>query len=402
MSRPAAEAADGPFSGVRVIDLTINVLGPIATQMLGDMGADVIKVEAPLGDPMRTLGPRRNEGMAAHFVNFNRSKRSISLDLKQPQGMKALERLVATADVFVHNMRAAAAERLGIGPDAIRAVNRNIVYAYGTGYRKDGPKRDRPAFDDVIQGESGLAGMIGQANGEPRFVPYAMADKLCGVFLSNAIGAALFRRERTGQGQVVHVPMYETMVSFNIADHMWEATYSGKPEDTGYPRMFTPHRRPYPTQDGHICLLAVTDAQWQRLLRALGRPDLAEDPRFADMVGRTQYIDTLYGILGETMLTQTTAEWQKRLDEADIPNARMNTLHDLLADPYLRESGFIKQYDHPSEGPLTTMAFPLEFAETPAGMTRPPPRLGEHTDEILAELEDGTNKTTSTGKTGSN
>lgn len=379
-------APDGPLSGIRVVDLTINVLGPMATQMLGDMGAEVIKVETPAGDPMRTLGPRRNPGMAAHFVNFNRSKRSLTLDLKRPEALEALMRLVATADVFVHNMRAGAAERLGIGPDAVRARSPRIVYAYATGYAKDGPKRDRPAFDDVIQGESGLAGLIGRANGEPRFVPYAIADKLCGVYLASAVSAALFHRARTGSGQIVHVPMFETMVSFNLVDHMWQTTFSGRPEDAGYPRMFTPHRRPYPTMDGHICLMAVTDDQFRRLYEALGRPDLADDSRFAGMVGRIDNIDALYGIIGETMLTRTTADWRARLDEADVPNAGMNELADVIADPYLANTGFFRRYEHPSDGMHTAMRFPIAFSGSPAGMTCPPPPLGNANREILSEL----------------
>ncbi|MFN4087554.1 MAG: CaiB/BaiF CoA transferase family protein [Alphaproteobacteria bacterium] len=380
------DVPEGPLSGIRVVDLTINVLGPMATQMLGDMGAEVVKVETTAGDPMRTLGPRRNPGMAAHFVNFNRSKRSLTLNLKRPEALEALMRLAAIADVFVHNMRTGAAERLGIGPDAVRARSPWIVYAHRTGYAKDGPKRDRPAFDDVIQGESGLAGMIGRANGEPRFVPYAIADKLCGVYLASAVSAALFHRERTGRGQTVHVPMFETMVSFNLVDHMWETTFSGRPEDAGYPRMFTPHRRPYPTRDGHICLMAVNDDQWRRLYKALDRHDLADDPRFAGMEGRIGHIDTLYGIIGETMLTRTTAEWQARLDEADVPNARMNDLAAVIADPYLAETGFFRRYQHPTDGPHTAMAFPIDFSESPAGMRRPAPPLGDANRAILSEL----------------
>jgi len=377
---------DGPLTGVRIIDITINVLGPMGTQMLGDMGADVIKIEVPTGDPMRTFGARRNPNMAAHFVNLNRSKRSLTLDLKQPAALEALMRLIDTSDVFVHNMRADAAERLGIGPEAVRSRNPQIIYAYSTGYPPDGPNRNRPAFDDAIQGESGLAGLIGQANGEPRFVPYAIADKLCGVYLATAVSSALFRRERSGKSQVVHVPMLETMISFNIVDHMWEATYSGRPEDAGYPRMFTPHRRPYRTTDGYVCLLAVSDAQWRRLFTALDRSDLIEDPRFIDMDARTLNIDTVYGIVGEELAKRTTAEWTKRLDEADVANAPVNNLSDILANEQLWESGFFRRYEHPSDGQHTTMAFPIDYSESPAGMKQPPPQLGQHNHEILEEL----------------
>lgn len=377
----------GPLTGIKVLDLTINVLGPMATQMLGDMGADVIKIEAPGGDPMRTLGPRRTDGLAAHFLNFNRSKRSIELDLKQPSSLEELMCLIESADVFVHNMRTAAAERLGVGPGAICERNPNIIYAYATGYGQHGSKKDRPAYDDVIQGESGLAGMIGQANGEPRYVPSAMADKLCGVYLATAVNAALVGRQRNGRGQVVHVPMLETMTSFNLLDHMWKTTFTGLPDDIGYPRMFAPQRRPFPTKDGYICLLATTDNQWRRLFSALGRKDFAKDPRFLDMAGRTEHIDELYEMLGDEMLTQTTDEWCNRLDAADIPNGRMSTLSDVVKSSYLWETDFFSRYEHPSDGSLTTMAFPINFSETPAGMTRPPPLLGEHNTEILAAIK---------------
>jgi len=382
----ANTASDGALAGVRVIDLTINVLGPMATLMLGEMGADVIKIEAPGGDPTRALGARRNPGMAAHFVQFNRSKRSVELDLKSPAGKEAFLKLIDTADVFVHNMRAEAAVRLGIGPDDLRARNPKLICAYGTGYKADGPRWARPAFDDVIQGESGLAGLIGEANGEPRFVPYAMADKLCGVYLGAGILSALFHRERTGEGQVVHLPMFETMTSFNILDHMWQATFTRKPEDVGYPRMLTPHRRPYPTKDGHICLLAVTDAQWRRMFELMQRPDMAADDRFADMVGRAHHVDALCGEVAKEILKRTTAEWREALDAADIPNGPLNDLRDLIADPYLLEGGFFDRYDHPTDGPHMSVNFPLGFSATPTRMRRPPPLLGELNDEVLGEL----------------
>jgi crotonobetainyl-CoA:carnitine CoA-transferase CaiB-like acyl-CoA transferase len=386
MSDEAALQSGGPLSGFRVLDLTINVLGPLATQMLGDLGADVIKVEVPTGDPMRTFGPRRHSDMASHFVNLNRSKRSLTLDLKKPLAKEALMRLIDTSDVLVHNMRAAAAERLGIGPDTIRERNPSIIYAYATGYRADGPKRDRPAFDDVIQGESGLAGLIERSTGEPRYVPYAIADKLCGVYLASAVNAALLARERGAGGQVVHVPMLETMVSFNLVDHLWEATYSDRPEDAGYPRMFTPHRRPLPTSDGYICVMAVNHGQWNRLFSAIDRDDLCHDKRFADMDSRSDNVDELYGIVGEAIEKRGTAEWQQRLDAADVPNAPMNRLPDVLADDYLRQTGFVSRYKHPHDVEYTTVAFPIDFSSTPGGMTRYPPMLAEHNDEILAEV----------------
>jgi crotonobetainyl-CoA:carnitine CoA-transferase CaiB-like acyl-CoA transferase len=374
----------GPLSGVRVLDLTENVLGPMATQTLGDMGADVIKIETPRGDPMRQLGLRRNAGMASHFLAFNRNKRSVALDLKRPVALAALMRLVGTADVFVHNMRLGAAERLGIAYAKVSAANPRIVYACATGYRKDGPYRDRPAYDDVIQGESGLAGLNLRANGESRFVPMAMADKLCGLVLASSVGMALFRRERTGQGEEIHVPMLETMLSFNLADHLWNTTLAEP--GIGYPRMFSAQRRPYRTKDGYLCIIANTDEQWRRLFAAIERPELIDDPRFVNLGERTRNIDALLSLLAERVALRTTAEWRERLMPADIPHGAANELDDLPRDDYLRQTGFFQRYDHPTEGPMMTTAIPVAFANAPGALRLPPPRHGEHTRTILGEI----------------
>ena len=376
--------AAGPLAGVKVVDLTINVMGPAATQILGDMGAEVIKIESPEGDPMRRLGPHTRSGMAPHFLGFNRNKRSVVLDLKHPPALEALMRLVESTDVFVHTMRFKAIERLGIGYPALRERNARLIYASATGYRKDGPHRDRPAFDDVIQGESGLAAMIGRANGEPRYVPMALADKFCGHTLASAIGMALFHRERTGQGQEVHVPMYETMVAFNLADHLWEGAFDAPELGLGYPRMFSPGRRPYAASDGYICLLAITDGQWRRLFAAIGRPESIEDDRFSTMAARTEHIDALYSLLGEALKSRTVAEWRERLDAADVPNGAMNDLAALFDDPYLRQTGFFHSYRHPAIGKVVTMGIPTDFSASPGTLRLPPPVLGQHTGDVLS------------------
>jgi crotonobetainyl-CoA:carnitine CoA-transferase CaiB-like acyl-CoA transferase len=380
----------GPLTGVRVIDVTINVLGPVATQILGEMGADVIKVEAPEGDPMRRLGPGRHPNMAAFFLTLNRNKRSLALDLKSPAAHAALMRLVDTADVFVHNMRAPAAERLGLGAASIRARNPRIVFAAASGFRHDGPWRDRPAYDDAIQGMSGMASMFAANAGEPRYVPMAFADKLSGMALASAIGMALFRRERTGRGEAVHLPMLETVLNFNLLDHMWTGAL-GEAEDgidkfIGYPRTLSPHRRPYPTKDGHICLLATTDAQWQRLFRAFDRPDLVEDPRFRTLPDRSANIDALYVLLAEMLCAHDTAECQRRLEVADVPSGPMIDHRALPDDPYLRETGFFQPMTHPTEGEVITPAIPVAFAEAPGSIRLGAPNLGEHNAEILREL----------------
>ena len=376
----------GPLAGIRVLDLTINVLGPLATQILGDMGADVIKIEAPDGDPMRHSGYSRHPGMASLFMNTNRNKKSVVLDLKRPAALEALMRLVETADVLVHSMRPHTAERLGISYVAISARNPRMVYAYGPGYRSDGPHRDRPAFDDVIQGESGVAAMLGRTVGEPRYMPFIMADKLCGHALASAIGMALFSRERTGQGQEVAVPMLETMLSFNLVEHLWTNFFETRREDLGYTRILSTHRRPYATRDGYICMLAVSDEQWRRVFSVIGRPGLARDERFAALKERTHNIDALYAILAEELKRKTTAEWRALLDTADLPNGPVNDFNMMADDPYLTATGFFHHYEHPTEGAMVTTAIPAQFSATPASIRLTPPQLGEHTMSVLQEI----------------
>jgi crotonobetainyl-CoA:carnitine CoA-transferase CaiB-like acyl-CoA transferase len=376
----------GPLAGVRVIDLTVAVLGPVATQILGDLGAEVIKIEAPEGDMMRSIGPMRNPDMAAYFLNINRNKKSVVLDLKRPAAQAALLRLAAGADVLVHNMRPAAAERCGIDYKAVAAANPRIVYAWASGYRPDGPNRDRAAFDDVIQGESGFAALNADSDGSPRYAPMVIGDKLCGYVLAAMVGMALYAREKTGKGQEVHVPMFDTMAAFNLVDHLWHGVFGEPEKGLGYPRMLTPHRRPYATTDGHVCLLATTDRQWRNLFGALGSPELADDTRFSTIAARTANINELYTWLAGVMKTKSTADWRARLDAADVPNGGVNDLLGVVRDPYLYDAGFFQTLDHPSEGRLTTMPFPVSFSATSLDQNLPPARLGEHTEAVLGEL----------------
>jgi crotonobetainyl-CoA:carnitine CoA-transferase CaiB-like acyl-CoA transferase len=376
----------GPLAGIRVIEAAIAVLGPVAAQVLGDMGAEVIKVETPDGDPMRQIGPARNPGMAAYFLNVNRNKKSVVLDLKRPAARAAMLRLAATADVFLHNMRPGAATRLGIDYRAVSAANPRIVYAWASGWRPDTAAAERAAFDDVIQGESGLAALNGGVGGEPRYVPMVVGDKVSGHVLAGAVAMALYARERTGKGQEVHVPMMETMAAFNLVDHLWHGVFGEPEKGLGYPRMLTPYRRPYATKDGHVCLLATTDRQWRNLFAAMDCPELAEDPRFATIAGRTANIDALYTLLAEHMRAHTTAEWRQLLDRFDVPSGVVNDLPGLVADPYLNETGFFRRMAHPTEGELVTTAIPVGFSETPGSLRLPPPRLGEHNAEILGAL----------------
>lgn len=373
----------GPLSGFRIIDLTSNVLGPVATQILGDMGADVVKIEAPEGDHTRHVGPSRSEAMGVFFLNINRNKRSVVLDLKKSEARDALLRLIETADVFVHSMRPDAAKRLGIDYEQLSRLNPRLVYASASGFRPDSSRRNWPAFDDVVQGLSGIAAMNGRNSGEPRYFPTVIADKHCGYVLSSAISMALLWRERTGEGQEVHVPMMESMVTFNMLEHLWGAVLDEPELGVGYSRMFTPHRRPYRTVDGYICLLANTDEQWRRLFHVIECPDMAEDPRYAKVNARSRNIDAVYAILADRMARETTAEWRRRLDEADIPNGPVQDFNDLLNDPYLEETGFFRKETHPTEGRFTTTAIPVEFSKSAGTIRRLAPRLGEHTQEVL-------------------
>jgi crotonobetainyl-CoA:carnitine CoA-transferase CaiB-like acyl-CoA transferase len=379
-------AATGPLAGIRVIDVTTVVLGPLATQILGDLGADVIKIETKDGDNTRHIGPRSNEGMGAYFAGLNRNKRSVVLDLKRPAAREALLRLIETADVFVHNMRQGAAQRLGLDYTHLEKLNPRLIHASASGFRKDSAARDDPAFDDLIQGLSGAAFLNAGADGAPRYFPTVVVDKLTGQTLASMIGMALFHRERTGQGQEVHVPMMETMVSFLLVEHFWAGIYGQPEKGVGYPRMMTPHRKPYATQDGYISVIAVSDAHWGKLFAAMGRPTLIEDPRFRSIAARSEHVDALYATLTEGMRQRATAEWLAILRAADIPCGAANTLHDLLHNAYLADTGFFQAMEHPAVGSVVLPSIAPEFSASPPSVRRLWPTLGEHTEEVLREV----------------
>ena len=376
----------GPLAGIRVIDLTTVVLGPYATQMLGDLGADVIKIESPDGDACRWIGPSRNKGMGSYFAMLNRNKRSVVLDLKRPAARDALLRMIDGADVFVHNMRLGAADRLGLGYPSLSARNPRLIYACASGFRKGSSKQEHPAFDDLIQGMSGLAALNAGPDGAPRYVPSVVVDKLTGQMLASMVGMALFHRERTGQGQEVHVPMLETMLSFLLVEHLWGAVIDQPDLGLGYPRMLTPHRRPYATRDGYISVIAVSDIHWSRLFEAMGRGALIQDPRFATIAARSDNVDALYAVLTDGMRERTTAEWLSILGRLDIPCGPANTLTDLLDDAYLKETQFFQHMQHPHDGNVTITAPPMHLSATPPNVRRLWPLLGEHTEEVLREI----------------
>ena len=362
------------------------MLGPFCTQILGEMGADVIKIEPPGGDIGRWTGAFKTKGMSSAYLMKGRNKRSVVLDLKKAEAKDPMRRLVESADVFVHNIRPKAAARLGIDYESISILNPNIVYAAATGYGEDGPFADKPAYDDLIQGASGLAAMFGAVTGTPRYGPSVLADKTTGLFLTYSIAMALFHRERTGEGQKIHVPMYESFAGFIMNEHMQGRMYDPPIGEAGYQRMLTPHRRPFPTSDGFVCVLPYNNKHWVRFFEVVGRSELAVDPRFVDQPSRSKNIDVLYEIVTEIMSKRRTAEWLTVLEEADIPVMPMNGPEDLFDCPHLKAVGMFPEVVHPTEGKLRHIKVPVSFSKTPGGYYRHPEKLGQSTRETLFDV----------------
>ncbi len=377
----------GPLQGVRIIDLTTVVMGPYATQILADLGADVIKVENSEGDNMRHVGPMRNPGMGHIFLHLNRNKRSIVLDLKQPEGREALLRLAAKADVFIYNVRPQALARLRLGYEDLAAVNPKIIHVGCFGYGQAGPYAAKAAYDDLIQGAVGLPWMLAtQSGNEPRYAPVTLADRATGLNVVNAITAALYCRERTGQGQAVEVPMFESLAQFVLSDNMAGRSFDPPLGSAGYQRMLAPDRRPYATRDGHLCLLVYNDAQWQRFFSAIGEAErFRSDPLFSSHDKRAARIAEVYAFVAAVIKGKTTAEWLEILSRADLPVFPMNSLDDLIDDEHLNRVGFFTWRDHPTEGRIREMGVPSTWSGTPPDNTRPAPQLGQHGEELLRE-----------------
>ncbi|HYH42645.1 MAG TPA: CoA transferase [Burkholderiales bacterium] len=377
----------GPLAGVRVIDLTSVILGPYATQILGDLGADVIKIEPPEGDNMRHAAPMRNPRMGHIFLHLNRNKRSAVLDLKQPAGREAVLKLAASADVLVHNVRPQAMARLGLTYTDLRAVNERIIYVGAYGFSQEGPYAAKPAYDDIIQGMVALPSIAKLAGADrPRYVPSTVADRVTGLNAVNAITTALFYRERTGKGQTVEVSMFESLTQFVLSEHMGGRTFEPAIGPMGQPRLLSGYRNPYETKDGYLCMLLYNDKQWRIFLKLIGCAEMFEtDPRFANQESRSQHFDAAYAFVAEHMRTRTSAEWLAALTEADIPVMPLNSLEDLIEDPHLNATGFFASTEHPTEGTLRTMSVPSRWSESPPDTPTPAPQLGEHTVEILKE-----------------
>lgn len=375
----------GPLDGVRVLELSTVVLGPWACQILGDLGADVVKVEPPWGDSNRHVGPSREPLMGALFLTCNRNKRSIVVDLKQPAGREVVLALARRADVLVHNYRPGSLARLGLEYDEVRQINPRIVFCGAYGYSRRGPNGDRPAYDDSIQAASGLAMLSAMVDGEPRYVPTIVADKTTALAVVGAVLAALFRRERTGQGQQVEVPMFETMVSYLMAEHHFGQVFDPPLGQAGYPRVLSRDRRPFKTSDGYLAVLPYLDEHWKAFCTVAGRGDLLENPRYATLASRSAHIDEVYGEVARVIATRSTTEWLVALDAAGVPATALKSLDDVLRDDHLEATRFWQRVSDNQGMQLRLPGIPTAFSETPGSIRRLPPRLGEHSVEVLLE-----------------
>lgn len=374
-----------PLENTLVVEMGSVVLAPYAAQVLADMGAEVIKVEPLAGDNTRRLGITKNKGMGALFLNCNRGKKSLALDLKHPDGIAALRRVLGKADVLIHNMRDSAAQRLGIGYGQLAEANPALVYCSAYGYGATGRYAARPAYDDVIQAGCGMAALRGRIDGKPSYAPTIVADKTTALFSVIGIMGALMRRAVTGKGEQMEIAMFETMVHYMSIEHLGGFSFEPPAGPGGYARLLNDFRRPHKTKDGFMAVLPYTAAQWKAFFDGAGRPEVLQDPRFCDDAGRTENIDAIYEVVSTILPARTNAEWAALCTQADIPHSPVNDIGDLVADPHLADTGFWHHVNHPTEGAMLTPSFPVRYGgpqgdATPAG---PAPLLGQHTLEVL-------------------
>ena len=361
-------------------------MGPYATQILADLGADVIKVEPPEGDILRDVGPMRNPGMGHIYLHVNRNKRSVVLDLKQPAGRDAALRLAEKSDVLVYNVRPQAMARLDLSYEDVKKVNPKIIYAAAVGYGEGGPYSGKSAYDDLIQGAAAIPALTQMSGADlPRYAPVTLADRSVGLNVAIAINAALYYREKTGRGQSIEVPMFESLVQFVMGDHLGGLSFDPPIGEAGYKRLIAKHRRPYATNDGYLCVLIYNDKQWQSFFDLIGKPELKEDPRFRNHTDRGTNISEVYAYVADIMQTRSTADWLQALNAADIPVMPMHTPTSLVTDPHIEASGFFQLVDHPTEGKLRMMKPTLSWSEGPLTIRSLPPSLGQQSAEILRE-----------------
>ena len=372
----------GPLNGIRIIDLTTVIMGPSASQVLADLGADVIKVESAGGDTMRNIGPMRNPGMGPLFMQANRNKRSIMLDLKNPDEMKQLEGLIADADVFLSNIRPRALARLGLAYENVQKLNASIIFCSCVGYGQDGPLAAEAVYDDLMQAASGVSGMFERVDGKPRYAPVNICDRVVGLNAAVAVQAALIHRQRTGEGQSVEVPMFETMADFVLSDHIGGLAFVPPLGPTGYLRLLSRERGPYATKDGYLAVVVYTDAHWRRFTAIIGRPEVLEDARFHNMQSRTTHAEDVGRLLAGELAKRSSSEWLTLLREGDIPACRVNSVDELFDNEHLAAVGFFSEVEHPTEGRLRLPRSPLLFSRTPLKVRYLAPPLGYHNQEL--------------------
>lgn len=382
----ASAVRHGPLHNVKVVEIASIVLGPLTSQYLGDMGADVIKIEPPEGDLTRSLGPQRNPGMSAVFLSCNRNKRSVVLDLRQSDDREVLQRIVAQCDVVVHSIRSQAAERMGIGYEELSRINPRLVYCHVKGFSDEGLYGGKPAYDDVIQALSGAAALQTSVTGQQRYLPTIFADKVSALHAAYAIALALFHRAQTGRGQEVVLPMFEAITAFNCVEHLWGAAFEPPLGPMGYETIVKAARRPYATLDGSLAFLPYTDAHWKRFFDVIGRPELMQDERFCNYPARQQHFAKVWAFVTDELKRKTTAQWLELIGNGDMPVAAVNSLEDLRADPHLESVDFWQMREHPTEGLLRFTRSPFELHDSPPSLRRLPPLLGEHTHEVFEEF----------------
>lgn len=378
-------ARSGPMAGIRILDLTAVMMGPYCTQAFSDMGAEVIKVEAPDGDSSRTIPPCKDSGNGGIFTSLNRGKRGIVLDLQQPAGRDACLDLARTCDVFIHSMRPRAIERLGLDYAALARANPAIVYCNLLGFGRHGRYSGLAAYDDAIQAISGLASLQEELVGHAAYIPTVLADKVTGMTAIYAVLAALLHRERSGEGQEIDVPMFETMASFVLVEHLCGAAFDPPIGRPVYPRVMTRSRKPFATRDGKLAVLVYNNKQWVAFARLAGRDDLIDDPRFRTLPDRSRNLDAWNEAVAEVIATRTTAEWIDLLAQAGVPAMPVNSTEALFSDPHLKDVGFFKTLDHPVDGKLCLPGFPVAFSRTPGGFDTPAPEQGADTKDVLRE-----------------
>jgi len=377
----------GPLDGVVIIDLSSVVVGPVCSLTLADHGAQVIKIEAPSGDLMRQLGGGgRNLGMTGKFINFNRNKKSVCIDLKSPAGKEVMLRLISQADIFITNIRPDALDKLGLDWVSLHESNPQLIYCQMLAFGRGGQYFNRPAYDTVIQSSAGVAATFEKSSGEPRFVPLVMTDHITGLVSAQAIGFALYRRTRVGQGELIEIPMFETAAAFVLREHMGNMTFEPAIGPIGDARVLDKNNRPVKTLDGYISISPNTDAQAFAFFKVIGRPELKHDPRFSNVASRTKNSEAYYLLRSNSLANKTSAEWIVIFEKNDIPCMRYNSLEDLMIDPHLQEVGFIFEAEHPSEGMIKQLGLTNQFSGGVRTEFLPAPRLGENTLEVMQEF----------------